>query len=42
MRVRLFALLILLAVLLSGCGYWVVEERPVQIGSAVAQENALR
>lgn len=42
MRVRLLALLILLAVLLSGCGYWVVEERPVQIGSAIAQENILR
>ena len=41
MRLRLALLLAAMAVLLTGCGYWVVEESPVQIGSAVLQENAL-
>ena len=34
MRLRLMLLLIATAVLLSGCGYWVVEDAPVQVGSA--------
>ena len=34
MRFRLALLLLACAVLLSGCGYWVVEDTPVQVGSA--------
>ena len=34
MRLRLMLLLILAAVLLTGCGYWVVEDAPVHVGSA--------
>ena len=34
MRFRLALLLIAVAVLLTGCGYWVVEDAPVQVGSA--------
>lgn len=41
MRTRLIALIVLIAVLLSGCGYWVVEESAVQIGNPVAQKGAL-
>ena len=36
MRIRLALLLLATAVLLSGCGYWVVEDAPVQVGSAYA------
>ena len=36
MRFRLALLLAALAVLLTGCGYWVVEDAPVQVGSAYA------
>lgn len=42
MRIRWIALLLLLAALLSGCGYWVVEENPVQIGSPTVQESTLQ
>ena len=41
MKIRLAILIGLIAVMLTACGYWVVEESPVQIGSAVLQENAL-
>ena len=34
MRLRLILLMIATAVLLTGCGYWVVEDTPVQVGSA--------
>ena len=34
MRLRLMLLLLATAVLLSSCGYWVVEDAPVQVGSA--------
>ena len=34
MRLKLALLLAAMAVLLSGCGYWVVEDAPVQVGSA--------
>ena len=34
MRFRLALLLAALAVLLTGCGYWVVEDAPVQVGHA--------
>lgn len=32
---RLIALLVALTLLLGGCGYWPVEEAPVQVGDAV-------
>ena len=32
---RLIALLVGLMLLLSACGYWPVEEAPVQVGDAV-------
>lgn len=34
MQKRFLLLLVLLALLLSGCSYWVVEDAPVQVGSA--------
>lgn len=37
MKIQLALLLALLAVMLSACGYWVVEEAPVQVGSSVYQ-----
>ena len=41
MKIRLAILIGLIAVMLTACGYWVVEESPVKIGSAALQENAL-
>lgn len=37
MKLRLFCLLCILSILLTGCGYWLVEEAPVQVGSAIVQ-----
>jgi len=37
MRMKLAALLILLALLLGGCNFWVVEDAPVQVGSVYIQ-----
>lgn len=37
MRKWLAMLLVLLALALSGCSYWVVEDAPVQVGSAYLQ-----
>ncbi len=34
MRFKLALLLAVVAVLLTGCGYWIVEDAPVQVGSA--------
>lgn len=34
MKLKL-ALLLIVAMLLTGCGYWVVEVAPVQVGEAV-------
>ena len=39
MRFRLALLLAALAVLLTGCGYWVVEDAPVQVGAPAAQST---
>lgn len=39
MKIRLAALICLIALLLSGCAYFLVEEAPVQVGSAVVQEK---
>lgn len=40
MRLRLAMLLIATAVLLTGCGYWVVEDAPVQVGSAYVSSGS--
>ena len=40
MRLRLAMLLIATAVLLSSCGYWVVEDAPVQVGSAYVSSGS--
>ena len=37
MKIRLALLICILAVMLSACGYWVVEEDSVQVGSAVVR-----
>lgn len=42
MKFRLAALLAAIALLLSACSYWVVEEAPVQVGSAVIEEKEAR
>ncbi len=34
MRFKLALLLAVVAVLLTGCGYWIVEDAPVLVGSA--------
>ena len=34
MKIRLALLLCALMLLLCGCGYWVVEDAPVQVGHA--------
>lgn len=35
MRLRLMVLLCALALLLGGCGYWIVEDAPEQVGNAL-------
>ena len=39
MKMRLALMITLLALLLSGCSYWVVEDAPVQVGSSVVREG---
>ena len=39
MKVRLALLLCALMLLLCGCGYWVVEDEPVQVGAPAAQST---
>lgn len=39
MKMRLALLIILTAMLLGGCSYWVVEDAPVQVGSSLAVEK---
>ena len=41
MKYRLIALLALFCLLLGGCSYWVLEETPVQVGSAVIYPTAV-
>ena len=38
MKLRLLAMLVLVALALSGCGYLLVEDDPVQVGSAIAAQ----
>ena len=40
MRIRL-VLLCVLCMLLTGCGYWIVEDAPVQVGSAVVRTTSI-
>lgn len=35
MKLRLVLMMCILALLLTGCGYWIVEEPSVQVGSSV-------
>ena len=37
MKIRLAILICLISCMLSACGYWVVEEAPVQVGPSVVQ-----
>ena len=37
MKIRLAILICLISCMLSACGYWVIEEAPVQVGSSVVQ-----
>ena len=39
MKMRLALMIILAALMLSACGYWVVEDAPVQIGSSTVQQG---
>ncbi len=43
MKYLLAVLLAILTLMLSACGYWVVEDAPIQVGSAIVtaepQEN---
>lgn len=40
MRIRLLGLLMMTALLLTSCGYMVVEDAPVQAGSAYTEDGA--
>lgn len=35
MKLRLALLLCVLSLLLTGCGYWLVEDAPIQVGNPV-------
>ena len=41
MKLRLALLICLIACMLSACGYWVVEDAPVQVGSAVVRTTSI-
>ena len=38
MRRAVIAALLLMIMLLTGCGYWLVEDAPVQVGSPVVRQ----
>ena len=42
MKFRLAALLAAIVLLLSACSYWLIEDEPVQVGSAVIREETGR
>ena len=43
MRLKLAVLIVVLSLLLSGCGYMLVEEAPIRVGSpSVRNENSGR
>jgi len=39
MKIRLMLLVCMLAVMLSACSYWVIEEAPVQVGQSTVQSE---
>lgn len=41
MKIRLALLLCMLCLLLTACGYWIVEDAPVQVGSAVVRTTSV-
>lgn len=41
MRMKLALLLCLLSMLLTACGYWIVEDAPVQVGSAMVSATSI-
>ena len=41
MKRRLALLAAVIALLLSGCGYHIVEEAPVQVGSSIASTSSV-
>ena len=42
MKIRLAALLAAVILLLSACSYWLIEDEPIQVGSAVVREETAR
>lgn len=38
-KIRLAALLLIITLLLASCGYWVVEDAPVQVGRSTIQSE---
>jgi len=41
MKIRLVLLVCVLSLLLTGCGYWVVEDAPVQVGSSLVRTTSV-
>lgn len=41
MKMKLALLLCLLSMLLTACGYWIVEDAPVQVGSPVVRATSV-
>jgi len=41
MKIRLALLVCMLSLLLTSCGYWIVEDAPVQVGSAVVRTTSI-
>lgn len=37
MKMKLALLLCILSMLLTACGYWIVEDAPVQVGSSAVR-----
>ena len=41
MKMKLALLLCLLSLMLTACGYWIVEDAPVQVGSSVVRTESV-
>ena len=41
MKIRLALLVCMLCLLLTACSYWIVEDAPVQVGSAVVRTTSI-
>ena len=37
MKIRLLILLLAVLMLLTGCGYWAIEQAPIQVGESVVR-----